>query len=102
MSGRRSSIINYLEGASSAVSYIRDRLGNAQVEGRRDGWFKIEHDRNRSEIRVRFYAERDDAEGAYLAESAVIPIASLPAAVALIPAGASGVSAILTIDGVRG
>ncbi len=99
---RRSTIINYLEVPSSRVSYIRDRLGNAQVSGRPDGWFKIEHDRNAAQIRVRFYAHRNHPEGSYLAESTLIPVASLPALVTLNPAGASGVSATIQIDGVRG
>ena len=99
MTGRRSTHVSLMEDQSDQVTVV-PRLGNAQVTGRDFGWFKIDHDRNLQQVRVRFYGNRDDAAEAHLAESSLINVALLPATITLAEVNGSGVTASIQVRGV--
>jgi len=100
MSGRRSSHINFWwDDTSDDVFQIYNRTNNAQVTGARFGWFKMEYDSVRGEIRLRFYANKNDAAGDYQADSGGVLTSTLPASVSLAEAASSGVTATVYVDG---
>ena len=101
MASRRANHLNFLTHRSDDRFLIHDRTDNANVTGVNFGFWKLEYDSARDEFRVRLYANRNDAEDAYLAQSDVTDAATLPATVTVNEANDSGVSGTIYIDGVR-
>jgi len=102
MAGRRSGHLNYWEGLSTNKFIVHDHSNNAQVTGSTFGWFVMEYDAVALTFRVKYLAAANDNPlTAMLAQSGNIAVATLPATVTLSAVGGSGVSATITLTGIR-
>lgn len=79
---------------------IVDLADNADVTGADFGWLVVEYDSSSEQVRA-LLLDQSDGLGAPVAQSDPIASSSLPATLTLNEVGGSGVTASVTVDGVR-
>ena len=102
MAGRRSKHLNYWEGLSNYKFRITDQANNAEVTGKTFCWFVLEYDSTLLKFRVKVLPEANsDLTTGVVAQSAETDVSALPATISCLEVGGSGVTATITIAGVR-